>query len=465
MQSMKKSRRDFIRLAATSSLAAGFAPAVMGADRTQYLKARKYAPVSPNDTIRVGTIGMGIMGFGDTDIVSRSPGAELVAVADLYDGRLQHAKEMFGSELATTRDYREIIARPDIDAVIIATPDHWHVPIALEALQAGKHVYLEKPAIHKIEEGPVLVKAAKESDRVLQVGSQRVSSVVYAKAKEIYESGIIGELNMIEARYNRHSALGAWQYTLPLDASPETVDWDRFLGNAPKRPFDPVRFFRWRNYWDYGTGVGGDLFVHLFSGIHYVLGSNGPERVMSTGGLRYWNDGRDVPDIMLGVYDYPKNESHPAFTMSLQVNFADGSGGDESFRFIGSDGIIVIDWGGLTVKREPMTEPEEMEVFRGWNSVRTFSKDMQAQLLREFRAKGPAPEVTKPEDIVFKPERGYDEQYEHFQNFFESIRTGKTVVEDAVFGYRAAAPALLSNMSYIDHKPYNWDPEKMTIVS
>lgn len=467
MKNNKSSRREFIRLAASSTVAAGFAPAVIGSPRVEKLEPAARRPVSPNDKIRVATIGMGIMGFGDCEHVVRSPGAELVAAADLYDGRLVHTKEMFGNGVSTTRDYREILARDDVDVVIVATPDHWHVPIALEALKAGKHVYLEKPAVHKIEEGPVLIAAARESDRVLQVGSQRVSSVVYAKAKELYESGIIGELNMIEARYNRHSALGAWQYTLPLDASEKTVDWEAFLGNAPKRPFDPVRFFRWRNYWDYGTGVGGDLFVHLFSGIHYVLGSNGPNRVLSTGGLRYWKDGRDAPDIMMGLYEYPRTEQHPEFTLALQVNFADGSGGDESFRFVGSDGMITIGWGGLKVTRVPMADPSEMEVFRGWNSVRTFSKEMQDQLLREFRAKEaskpPAPE--KPEDIEFSAPRNYSDQYEHFQNFFASIRDGKPVVEDAVFGYRAAAPALLSNMSYIDSRPYNWDPEGMKIVS
>ncbi len=116
------------------------------------------------------------------------------------------------------------------------------------------------------------------------------------------------------------------------------MDWDRFLGSAPKRPFEPIRLFRWRNYQDYGTGVAGDLFVHLFSGLHCITGALGPTRVYATGGLRYWKDGRDVPDVMLGLYDYPKTDKHPEFTLSLQVNFADGSGGEEGFRFVGLRG-------------------------------------------------------------------------------------------------------------------------------
>lgn len=192
-------------------------------------------------------------------------------------------------------------------------------------MKAGKDVYLEKPMVKNLNEGRVLIDAARETNRILQVGSQRVSSIVYQKAKELYNSGAIGELNLVEAWWNRNTALGAWQYTVPPDASPQTVDWERFLGRAPKLPFDPIRFFRWRNYRDYGTGVAGDLFVHLFSGLHFVLSSNGPIRVMSTGGLRHWKDGRDVPDVMLGIYEYPKTATHPAFNLSLKVNFAEAA--------------------------------------------------------------------------------------------------------------------------------------------
>jgi predicted dehydrogenase len=465
----KTSRRDFLRVAATSTLAAGMAPAMVGAKPGETLRPAPVRPVSPNDRIRFATIGMGIMGLGDSQLSVRIPGTEFVAAADLYDGRLVHTKEVFGNNVETTRDYRELIARDDIDAIIIATTDHWHVPMAIEALEAGKDVYLEKPAVHTIEEGPRLLSAAEKSGKILQVGSQRVSSVVYAKARELYQAGAIGQLNMIEARYNRNSALGAWQYTIPLDASPETVDWDRFLGSAPQRPFDPVRFFRWRNYWDYGTGVGGDLFVHLFSGIHFVLDSNGPTRVMSTGGLRYWKDGRDSPDVLMGLYDYPERDSHPPFTMALQVNFADGSGGEESFRFIGNEGTMTIGWGGVTVNRLAPALPSEDEVFRGWNSVRTFSNAQQGELLREFRAKrqqepAPPPDPFGPE-IVFRTPQGYNDQYDHFRVFYEAMRSREPVVEDAVFGYRAAAPALLSNMSYIDNRIYGWDPEAMRLVS
>ena len=248
------------------------------------------------------------------------PGVRLVAAVDLYSGRLVRAKEAWGSDLFTTRDYREVLARKDVDAVIVATPDHWHSRITVDALNAGKDVYCQKPMVQKIEQGYDVVAAAKKSNRLLQVGSQYVSSAIYRKTREHYQRGAIGTLNLVEAWLDRNTALGAWQYTIPSDASEETVDWDRFLGSAPKRPFEAKRFFRWRNYRDYGTGVAGDLFVHLFSGLHMVLDSIGPQSVYATGGLRYWNDGRDVPDVLTALIDYPRTDSHPAFTFAIRVN-------------------------------------------------------------------------------------------------------------------------------------------------
>ncbi len=462
------SRRDFLRLAATSTVAAGFAPAVLASRRTQTLKPETRRG-SANDRIQLATIGMGIQGHIDTQSALRTGDIELVAVADCYDGRLAHAKEMFGNGVATTRDFREILARPDVDAVIVATSDHWHAQIAIEAMRAGKDVYLEKPMVQDIEEGPQVMEVARETGRILQVGSQRVSSLLSQKAKEMYEAGAIGELNMVQAKVNRNSALGAWQYTLPVDASPETIDWDRFLGNAPQRPFDPVRFFRWRNYWDYGTGVPGDLFVHLFSGVHYILGSNGPSRVMSTGGLRYWQDERDVPDIMVGLYDYPATDAHPAFNLVMQVNLADGSGGGDESLLIGSEGTISVGWGSVILRRQPRAEVSEDEIFRGYNSVFTYPKEGVENLLADWRQKNPnAPVKTQNVDVIeekFDAPRGYNEHLEHHKNFFEAVRTRVPVVEDAAFGYRAAAPCILTNRSYREEKIYTWDPESMKVVS
>jgi predicted dehydrogenase len=324
-------------------------------------------------------------------------------------------------------------------------------------MKAGKDVYLEKPMVQSLDEGKVLIDAARATNRILQVGSQRVSSIVYQKAKELYNAGAIGELNLVEAWWNRNNALGAWQYTLPPDASEQTIDWERFLGKAPKMPFDPIRFFRWRNYRDYGTGVAGDLFVHLFSGLHFVLSSNGPIRVMATGGLRYWKDGRDVPDVMLGIYEYPKTATHPEFNLSLKVNFADGGGGEEGFRFVGSDGVMTIGK-GVTITRKPFAKEPGL-------STNTFPKKMQDAIQKEYRTRYPEnlKELNSTREEVYVAPQGYSDQVDHFANFLDAVRTRKPVVEDAVFGFRAAGPALLTNLSYFNRRSYDWDPEDVKI--
>jgi predicted dehydrogenase len=311
--------------------------------------------------------------------------------------------------------------------------------------------------VQKLDEGKALIDAARTTNRILQVGSQRVSSIVYQKAKELYNSGAIGELNLVEAWWNRNTALGAWQYTVPPDASPQTVDWDRFIGRAPKMPFDPVRFFRWRNYRDYGTGVAGDLFVHLFSGLHFVLSSNGPVRVMSTGGLRHWKDGRDVPDVMLGIYEYPKTASHPAFNLSLKVNFADGGGGEEGFRFVGSEGVMTIGR-GVTITRKPLSKEPGL-------STKTFPKTMQDAIQKEYRAKYPEnlKELNSTREEVYVAPQGYSDLVDHLANFLDAVRTRKPVVEDGLFGFRAAGPALVTNLSYFEGRSYEWDPKEMRL--
>ncbi|HUS06599.1 MAG TPA: Gfo/Idh/MocA family oxidoreductase, partial [Bryobacteraceae bacterium] len=180
-------------------------------------------PYAANDKIQIATIGIGGMGMGDTRLSLNLPGVELVAVSDLYDGRIARAKELWGQQIFATKDYREVLARKDIDAVIIATPDHWHSQITRDALAAGKDVYCEKPMVQTIAEGKSVIAAQQSSGRILQIGSQYVSSLIYIKAREIVQSGAIGELNMVEAYLDRNSAVGAWQYSIPTDASPQTV--------------------------------------------------------------------------------------------------------------------------------------------------------------------------------------------------------------------------------------------------
>jgi predicted dehydrogenase len=446
---MRPTRRDFLKMAAATGVAAS-----AGGAHAQGSSAGAQN-IAPSDRIQLATIGCGIQGSNDTRVALRVPGVELVAVADVYDGRQARAKEEWGDHVFTTRDHREVLARPDVDAVIIATPDHWHAQIAVDAMKAGKDVYVEKPMVQDIDEGQRLIDTARQTNRILQVGSQRVSSMVYAKARDLFRSGAIGELNLVEAWINRNSSIGAWQYSIPPDASPQTIDWDRFIGNAPKRPFEPVRLFRWRNYRDYGTGIPGDLFVHLFSGIHYVLDSIGPTRVMATGGLSYWKDGRDVPDLMLAMYDYPKTASHPEFRLLLKVNFAEGGGENQAFRFVGPEGVLTI--GGSAVTLSKRNRPKDPG-----NTADTFAKAQEEAYLAEHRAKySDQPELRQGNEEVFSAPNGYSDSFEHFKVFFDAVRSRKPVVEDATFGLRAGGPAVLANHSYWENRPIGWDPEKM----
>ena len=445
-------RRHFLQ----ASTVAGLAASAMSAQDEGEKK------VSANDRIRVALIGAGGMGTGDAESSQQVPGVELVAVSDIYEGRLTRAKERWGKQLFTTRDYREVLARPDVDAVLIATPDHWHAKISIDAMNAGKDVYCEKPLVQRVDDGRGVVETQKKTGRIMQVGSQRVSSIVYKKAQELLNAGAIGELNMVEAWWDRNDAIGAWQYSIPPDATPENIDWDRFLGRAPKVPFEPVRLFRWRNYRDYGTGVAGDLFVHLFSGMHFVTGAIGPTRVFATGGLRFWKDGRDVPDVFLGLYDYPATDRHAAFNLALRVNFVSGAGDNSGFRFVGSEGILTIG-GGVTVSKTPRdAEP-------GY-TIETFPKAVQEAFLKEYHKKYP-PQTPNADSMrpnvedKFQAPHGYSDHLDHHRNFIAAVRSRKPVVEDPVFGFRAAGPALLSNVSYFEQRVCTWDPETMTLKS
>jgi predicted dehydrogenase len=445
----------------------------MSTTRRQFLGAAVAAPLaraanqssrSANDRIQLGVIGLGGRGTTDTHMAIGVPGVALVAVADLYSGRRIRAREVFGSDVFVTPDYHELLARKDIDAVIVATPDHWHAQASIDAMNAGKDVYCEKPMVHSIEEGHAVVAAERHTGRILQVGSQRVSSIVYQKAKELIREGAIGKLNLIEAWWERpvDSDELVFRSSIPPDASPATIDWDRFVANTTRRPFDAQRFFWWHNYREYGTGIPGDLFVHLFSGVHFVLDSEGPVRVLATGGTRYWNDGREIPDIMLALADYGEGARHPAFNLSLRVNFEQGAEETSGFRFVGEKGILHISDHAVRLARHNR-RPEP-----GYN-IGTFPEKIQEQYLREYRRKYPlvAPSVdtmlATPVEEYLAPD-DYSDHADHVSNFFASVRSRKPVVEDAVFGLRAAGPALLANQSNYQREICGWDPKAMERV-
>jgi predicted dehydrogenase len=446
------SRRNFVKKLTSVTAAAAIAPQLFAAEKQvkpfEYLK--RHSTISVNDQINIALIGAGGQGSEDTNVALQIPGVKLVAVCDLYDGRLNDAKKRWGADIFTTKIYKEILNRKDIDAVIIGTPDHWHQTISIDAMKAGKHVYCEKPMVHSITEGPAVIKAQQETGKIFQVGSQGVSSLGNEKAKELLKSGAIGQLNYAEGFWARRLPLEVWQYPIPADASPQTVDWETYVSNTHKRPFDEKRFFRWRNYTDYGTGMCGDLFVHLFSSLHFITGSYGPEKIYAAGGLRFWNDGREVPDVLLGTFDYGQNAVHPAFNLSLRCNFVDGTSGTTYLRLVGSEGAMDVMWDKVVLKR---------------NKVLTSDDPFYLEKLKQSGDRNPErKKMLPPEEITFDAEKGYlGGPYDHMNNFITAIRNNGKVTEDATFGYRAAAPALLCNDSYFKNTPVFWDPEKMLL--
>jgi predicted dehydrogenase len=458
------SRRKFLQQIGATSLVAASSPfASLGAQQKAEERILTYEKrISVGEKIRLGVIGFGVQGHFDLASALKVPGVELAGICDLYTGRIENAKELYGKDLYTTRNYKELLDRSDIDAVIIATHDVWHARITLDALAKGKHVYCEKPMVYKIDEGHKVIQAQKKYGKVLQVGSQRVSSIGLAKAKEMLAAGEIGKLNMVNAVYDRQSSIGAWEYTIPKDADASSCDWGRFIEATAKMEFDAKKFFWWRAFKEVGTGVAGDLFIHLLSGTHFMTNSNGPETIFSTGQFSHWNDGRNLPDVMSGVMQYGNTAEHPAFQLTLQVNFVSGTGGQEVIRLIGSEGVMDVKGNTISVKHSIMPEAPG---FGGYDSVFTFSKSMQEEMTRDYNAKWTEAQRKRPikEDVIFKAPPGYDEHVDHFTHFFDAIRNGTSVVEDATFGFRAAAPALACNESYFQKKIIQWDPVNMKL--
>lgn len=454
--SKHSSRRNFLQKITTGVVGSALIPEVLHAasiQRARQETIKRSRTIGSADTLQIALIGAGGMGTADANTAITVPGVKLVAACDLYDGRLADAKKNYGNDIYTTRDYREILQRKDIDAVIVATPDHWHKDISVEAMNSGKAVYCEKPMVHDVTEGSAVVDAQNRNKVVFQVGSQGLSSLGNEKAKELLAAGAIGKLNYAEGFWARNSPGGAWQYAIPADGSEKTIDWKRFLNKYPDRPLDLKRFFRWRCYKDYGTGVSGDLFVHLFSSLHFITNSKGPQKIMAMGGLRYWKDGREVPDILMGMFDYAETPEHPAFNLSLRVNFVDGTADSTYLRLVGNEGSMNVEWDKVTLMRN--------KAYAATDDPLLATKLNKDNPLAYERKKMVAPDAT-----VYRAEEGYKgAHYDHFHNFFSAIREKRLSVEDALFGYRAAAPALLCNDSYFTNRAVVWDPVKLKVVS
>jgi len=443
------SRRDFMQRTAGMAGAAVAGSSILlqpaAADSASGGLLAGTPPLSaPSDRLRFGIIGVGTQGSGLLRTALRLPGLECAAACDLYDGRQQLAKEIVEKPIPTTRRYQELLENKDIDCIIAAVPDHWHKQIVVDCCKAGKDVYCEKPMTHELGEGFEMIAAERESRRIVQIGSQRRSSIVYAKAKELYEQGAIGEVSLVEGVMGRNDPCGAWHSGAPPDLSVQTLDWETWLGTAPKRSFDPLRWARWRGYQDYGEGIPGDLFVHLLTGIHYIAGITAPpDRAVSAGGLFRWNDGRDFPDVITTLYEYPK------FRATLRVTL--NTYAPEVTRFMGPRGTIEIHDNAVTVS--PQSGLAQGPCGPAW------PQEMKTEFVERWHQEHdpkPGAEVTI-ESRTFYAASGYSEVAEHLANFFSSVRTRQASVEDTTFGNNTAIACHMANYSYFKKAIALWD--------
>jgi predicted dehydrogenase len=415
------------------------------------LLAAQNAPRSDRK-IRFVSIGTGIRGCDLLRAARLVPNGELIGIADLYDMHQKAGVEAWGRDVPTTRDYRSLLDRADVDAVIVAVADFQHRRVVLDCLAAGKDVYCEKPMSHNVADGLAMVKAVQQGKRIFQAGSQRASNIVYKKAAEIYASGRLGEVHYIEGHSDRNSPSGAWVYPIAPDASPTTIDWDTWIRDAPSIPFDAARFFRWRCFKDYGEGVAGDLFVHLLSGIQCVSGINAaPTRAYSSGSLTHFNDGRDFPDLLATLYDYP------GMTVNLHCNQNNAAG--EPIIFYGREATMVINGNTLTVTPQDTNPQPEGYALNGWTA------EAKKQYLDDWHAAHPAPATQLNEVETYSAPQSYNDTADHIAAFFQAIETRQHVIEDEVFGNHAAIACHMANHSYFHHAVATWDTASETIKS
>lgn len=406
----------------------------------------------PNDRIRFAMIGVGMQGSNLLASALSLPGAECAAAADLYDGRHTLAKEITNNpDLPTTRSYRDILSRTNVDCVLVAVPDFWHRQIVVDACEAGQDVYCEKPMSHTVAEGFDMVHAAEQHNRVVQIGAQRVSSVLCAKAREMVREGAIGEVNTVELTLGRNNPTGAWEYPPPPDLSPSNLDWDTWLKDTPKIPFNPNRFARWRCWRDYGTGVAGDLMVHLISAMLFTLDWNEPPRsALALGGIYRWKDGRDMPDLQTVLFDYHGIPVYIRLGLSTET--------PETARYMGPKGVLETTEFGIHYSPQAGidTDPSYYDS--------SYPGKLRQAYVKEWHEQHDPPPGKEPmTGQTLYAGDDWDDLRPHLWTFFQSVRTRGANVENAVFGNHAAIACHMANLSYFQKRQLFWDASTRTV--
>jgi len=396
---------------------------------------------------------------------------ELVAVCDVFDINAEKAIKAganiyregsdgkMGKAPVRYRTYQELLANDAIDAVIIATPDHWHGTITIAAAKAGKHVYCEKPMTWTVAETYEVVKAVKENNIAFQLGHQNRQNESYYKAKEAIEKGVLGKVNLIEVTTNRNSPNGAWVYDIHPEANEKTIDWKQFIGPAPDHEFSLERFFRWRCWWDYSTGLSGDLFTHDYDAMNQILKLGIPDSAISSGGIYYYKDGRTVPDVLTSVFEYPNKDLTLLYSASLASNKRRGRSimGHDAYMEVGGNMKIYVDRGSTKYKEE----------------IKSGKIDPKIPYFAYTPGQGQIDAITSPTQRYFAS-RGLLHSYHggkrintthlHVKDWLNAIRTNSQPSCNVDRGFEEAITAHMGTIAYREKRKVFWDAEKQVIV-
>jgi predicted dehydrogenase len=373
------------------------------------------------------------------------PGVEIRVICDLYDGHLKRAKEFStNTRVRLMKEWEKAIADPNVDAVVIATPEFWHAPMVMAAARAKKDIYVEKAWCTSLEQAKAMRAAVKENGVVMQLGHNRNSDPTYHKAMEFIRNGQVGKINLVRMFIDRTDVLPQWKFygdydnhVLPKDASPETIDWNRFTAAASKRPFDAERFFRWRNWWEYSSGIAGDLMTHLWDSTNFMIRMGIPESCQTQGGLYFWKKDQEVPDTWNCIFDYPKQD----MVITFGSNFQNSHDGD-MVQLLGRDGTI--------------------EVSRNYMRYYTAEwKPEVAKKLKRLQQPGGPPAVLPP-DYSFK--NGDLEVTTHWQDFIDATRTRTRPRCDVDHAFEESVTLVMSLAAYRQERKVRWDPVKEQIV-
>jgi predicted dehydrogenase len=400
-------RRDFLKSSAAAtaaSLTAGFSATARG--------------YFANETINVACIGTGGRCRKLMESLVKIPGVKIAAVCDAWDVHLDMARKMADPQAATSKDYRAILDRKDIDAVLIGAPDHWHVPMTVDACNAGKDVYVEKPLTHDLAEGRAVIDAEARNKAIVQVGMQQRSMPHLQKAKELIDAGQLGEIHKVHLTWNRNTPR---HKTNKIDVDPASVDWKSFLGSAKDQPFDAYRFRNWRWFWDFGGGILTDLMVHWMDVANWFCNLDQPESAATIGDQFHVAGLWETPDTIQTLIRYTERPVQVYFEGTF-VNARNAS----MIEVMGSDATLYADRGGMIVFPERNSKTPKSEMILG---------------------EGP-----RGADFYTQP----DGELLHLTNWIECIRSRKTPTAPVAAGVQAVYAAHLGNRAYRTGQVAKW---------